>query len=417
MKRLSPGHAAGRLLLAWLLTGAAGCGPPSDRFGFDSPAGPGSQLPQLAADPRGRPVLSWVEPSAGGHRLVYAMLGDGGWEAAVTVAEGADWFVNWADLPSVQPVDDDLWAAHWLVKQPGGMYSYDVAMTLSRDGGRTWGPPFRPHRDSTATEHGFVSLWPARLEDGAPAVGAVWLDGRHTLLDPSRTTAHEPRMALRSALFDASGDEIDAAEVDDRVCDCCQTGAAVTGEGTLIAYRDRSAGEVRDIHVAAGTPAGWQSWGPVAVDGWVIHGCPVNGPAIAAGNGEVAVAWYTEASGERRVQIVRRAAGATAWSAPAVVDSGPLLGRVDVALLRDGDAAVSWLGRAEDGTAWIMLARARRDGAVGEALPVAATEASRPAGFPRMLRHGDELLLAWTRWQDGVARVVTARVAVFDLPP
>jgi hypothetical protein len=143
----------------------------------------------------------------------------------------------------------------------------------------------------------------------------------------------------------------------------------------------------------------------------------VNGPAIAAGNGEVAVAWYTEASGERRVQIVRRAAGATAWSAPAVVDSGPLLGRVDVALLRDGDAAVSWLGRAEDGTAWIMLARARRDGAVGEALPVAATEASRPAGFPRMLRHGDELLLAWTRWQDGVARVVTARVAVFDLPP
>jgi hypothetical protein len=354
-------------------------------------------------------VLSWVEPRGDGHQLAYALLGDGGWQPTVTVAEGSDWFVNWADIPSVQPLSDELWAAHWLVKQPGGMYSYDIALALSRDGGRTWEASFRPHRDGTPTEHGFVSLWPAPLGDGEVGAGALWLDGRNTLLDPSRSEVLKPRTMLRSAVFDALGTEVSSAEVDAQVCDCCQTDVAVTAEGPVVAYRDRTAGEVRDIHAARQTSSGWQTLDTVADDNWVINGCPVNGPAIASSSDEVVVAWYTEAAGQRRVQLARHSGGDARWSSQ-VVDADAPLGRVDVTLLSDGDAAVSWLAQPDDNGAWILLARVGRDGAVGEPLRIAATEASRPAGFPHMIRHGDGLLLAWTHWEDGVPRVVTASV-------
>ena len=35
--------------------------------------------------------------------------------------------------------------------------------------------------------------------------------------------------------------------LDDRVCECCSTSAAMTANGPVIVYRDRSADEVRDI--------------------------------------------------------------------------------------------------------------------------------------------------------------------------
>ena len=404
------------LLAAGLTAVAAGCGSSPGGHGFDSPAPEGSRLPHLSADARARPVLSWVEPSGDGHALVYAVLGESGWQPPVTVAQGGDWFVNWADVPSVRPVGDELWAAHWLVEQPGGMYAYDIALTLSRDGGQSWGPSFTPHHDGTPTEHGFVSLWPMRLMDGKAAVGAIWLDGRDTLLDPARSTSETPRTALRSAVFDAAGNEVSSGKVDGRVCDCCQTDVALTPEGPMTAYRGRGDGEVRDIHVATRGKTGWQASGPIADDGWVIEGCPVNGPAIAASGDAVAVAWYTEAADQKRVQLVRRANPAAAWSRPTVVDEGAPMGRVDLALLADGDAAVSWMAEAEDGGAVILLARVGGDGAVGQPLRIARVEASRPAGFPRLIRHGDGLLLAWTHWEDGVSRVVMGRVATDDLP-
>jgi hypothetical protein len=66
-------------------------------------------------------------------------------------------------------------AAHWLVKRGSATYAYDVNITQSKDGGKSWSKPIVPHRDNTQTEHGFVSLIP--LNDGR--LGANWLDGRN----------------------------------------------------------------------------------------------------------------------------------------------------------------------------------------------------------------------------------------------
>lgn len=402
--------------LLFLTCAMAGCDAAAPAPGQDSPAPEGSRLPGLAISPDGRALLSWVEPAAAGHRLVYATLTEGGWDTPVTVAQGADWFVNWADVPSVMPLHPDLWAAHWLIKQPGGMYAYDIAMAISEDAGRSWTEPFRPHQDGTPTEHGFVSLWPAVTGSGASAVGAVWLDGRHTLVDPAATTEHRSRMTLRSAVFDARGRKTGTQVVDEQVCDCCQTDVALTDTGPVVVYRDRNDGEVRDIHTAWQRNGNWQAAGPVAEDGWVITGCPVNGPAAAAADGHLAAAWYTEAAGTRHVRMARWEPARGGWSAAVEVADGTPLGRTDIAMLKDGQAAVSWLSAADPGHAWLLVARVDTTGRVGEALRVARTQASRPAGFPRLLRHGDELLLAWTRWRDEVPRVVVRRLALADLP-
>ncbi|HEX7035225.1 MAG TPA: sialidase family protein, partial [Pseudomonadales bacterium] len=373
----------------------------------------GSHLPHLAIDPDRRPVLSWVEPRGAGAALVYSVLEGDRWSAPVTVAEGEHWFLNWADFPAVHPLDGALWAAHWLVKQPGGMYAYDIAVAVSRDGGRHWEAPFRPHDDDTPTEHGFVSLWPAVLADGATAIGVAWLDGRHNLLDPSAAEPDDPRTMLMSGVFHADGRLVRGAPVDERVCDCCQTAVALTDDGPLVAYRDRSPEEVRDIHLAAGGRQGWRPLGPVAEEGWIINGCPVNGPGLSALGPDRAVAWYTEAGGERRVRIAF--ASGERWEPAITVAGGNVLGRVAVTLLPDGAAAVSWLGNVTADAAKLSLARVERRGAVSEPLEVATVPAGRPSGFPQLLRDGDRLLLAWTAWNHGQSRVTMARVPLAAL--
>ena len=124
---------------------------------------------------------------------------------------------------------DGSLAAHWLVKSSKATYAYDVNIARSDNGGKTWTQPIVPHRDNTQTEHGFVSLIP--LSDGR--VGAVWLDGRN-MKDMKESDEHAPApasMTLRYAAIDRKGNLSDEAELDNRVCECCQTSAAVTSDG------------------------------------------------------------------------------------------------------------------------------------------------------------------------------------------
>lgn len=65
-----------------------------------TPAAVGSAQPQLTVSHRGV-LLSWIERSGDTATLKFAERTTTGWTEARTVASGADWFVNWADVPSV----------------------------------------------------------------------------------------------------------------------------------------------------------------------------------------------------------------------------------------------------------------------------------------------------------------------------
>ena len=379
----------------------------------ESPAGVDSREPDMNATPDGRIVMSWVE-KIGEKRYALRMStrDQNGWSPTRTVSEGDNWFINWADFPSVIALPNGSLAAHWLVKSGSATYAYDVNISRSNDGGQTWSTPVVPHTDKTQTEHGFVSLMP--LPDGR--VGAVWLDGRN-MKDMNHEDENAPAsesMTLRYAAIDAAGKLSDEAQLDERVCECCQTAAAVTGDTVIVVYRDRSTNEMRDIYTTARVIGGpWSQPHAVAPDNWKINGCPVNGPAIATTGGRVAVAWYTQAGDQSRVKLAFSDDTGQTFGPPIVVDDGEAVGRVDVLLLPDGSALVCWLaGTVEAGE--IKVRRITIDGALGPVSVVAQTDISRSSGFPRMARLDNEVHFAWTEFgKPSHVRTASADVSAF----
>lgn len=363
----------------------------------ESPATGDSREPDLTTTPDGRITLSWIEKLDAKHYALRTSVRDQtGWSATRTVAQGDNWFINWADFPSVIALNDGSLAAHWLVKSGKGTYAYDVNIAMSKDGGKTWTKPLVPHLDKTQTEHGFVSLVP--LRDGR--LGAIWLDGRNMKDMKEQHDEDKPlsaNMTLRYAAIDANGNISDEAELDERICECCQTSAAVTSEGVVAVYRDRSQNEVRDIYSVRQASGSWVKPQAVYADNWAINGCPVNGPAIAALDRKIAVAWYTEAAGKQSVKVAFSADGGGTFGAPLQIDEGETQGRVDVLLLPDGSALVCWLsGNAEGGA--INVRRVQANGTLGPPTEIAKTDISRSSGFPRMALLGNEVYFAWTEF-------------------
>lgn len=352
-----------------------------------SPAAAGSTAPHLALAPDGAVVMSWLEPvAAGGHALRLASLRQGAWSAPVTVAQGTDWFINWADFPSVSPITATDWAAHWLVKQPGGTYSYDVAIAISRDAGATWSAPLTPHDDGTRTEHGFATLFPWGGD-----FGAVWLDGRNT-----RPDAGGGGMTVRYARIGFDGRIVAGGEIDDLACDCCATDVAVARDGPVATWRNRTREEIRDIVVSRFADGAWQPPQVLGSDNWKIPGCPVNGSTIAARGEQVVVAWYTAPGRQPRVQLAWSGDGGRSFSPPVLVADGAVSGRVDVALVAEDLAVVSWTSKPASGPGQWRLRVMPARGEPGPERLVTEGDVSRAGGFPQMIHAGDRLVFAWT---------------------
>ncbi len=361
--------------------------------------------PNLTVDKHGKVWLSWLEYLNDSlNALQYVTINKGVSSEAVVVDTGSNWFVNWADFPSVVPFDNKgTVAAHWLQKSAEGTFDYDVRIAISRDAGKTWPTEFIAHDDRIAAEHGFVSMVP--MPDNR--MFAVWLDGRNT---KTEIDGQKGAMTLHAAIFDDSGNIREDYELDSRICDCCQTAATLTDEGLVVAYRDRSETEVRDIYVVRQTDTGWTT--PVAVhnDNWLINGCPVNGPALAARGKKVALAWFTAAEGTPQVNLAFSEDAGQTFSAPIRMDEGIALGRVDVTWVNDSEVWMTWTESGEQSGA-IQLARIHTSGEVLQKGAVAKTDPSRKSGFPRLAAGRDGVYLAWTEiTEEGLTRVRLAQV-------
>jgi len=344
-------------------------------------------------------VLSWLEAAPeGGHDLWMARLdASGRWEGRRRVVHGDSLFVNWADFPSVTVGGDGRLWAHWLRRRPGAGLAYDIRLSHSADAGETWSDATTPHDDGTPTEHGFVSVIPE-----PSGVSLVWLDGR--AYAPSVEGGEPAReMSLRARAISSRSSLEDEVLLDDRTCDCCQTDAARTADGLVVVYRNRTEDEVRDIYVTRRTALGWTPGVPVHRDGWVIAGCPVNGPAVDASGNQVAVAWFTGEGNIPRVFVAFSTDGGVTFADPIRVDGGSPAGRLDLRLRADGTALVSWLERTGADGAELRLGRYGPQGQEGEAIVVSSSSTARASGFPRMVAapwNPDEVLLAWTDVSD-----------------
>jgi hypothetical protein len=371
---------------------------------IDSPAPPGSGQPQLSVSDRGV-LLSWIERSGTTATLKFSERKSGAWTPARAVASGDDWFVNWADVPSVMRLANGALAAHWLQKSGTGTYAYDVRLSHSSDDGKTWAASVTPHSDGTKSEHGFGSLFPA---PGA-GLGLVWLDGR--AMKPGHGGhGGGGNMSLRYGAFGRDWKQVSEIAVDSRVCECCPTAAAVTADGPIVAYRDRGPDDTRDIYVARLENGKWSDGKPVHKDGWIFPACPVNGPALSARGRDVAIAWYTGVNGAPRSFAAFSSDAGRSFGAPILVDDNGSLGRVDVELLADGAAAVTYIAVTPAKAAEFRVRRVERGGTASAPVVVAPIAAGRASGYPRMAADGKDLVFAWIDATSPQIRTAVARL-------
>ena len=359
--------------------------------------------PNLHISKNGKAFLSWVEYlNDTTDVLAFSTLTNKEWSSPKIIAKGNNWFVNWADFPSIVSFNDNNQhlAAHWLQKSAIGTYDYDVKIAQSSDGGTKWQIPFTPHTDGIAAEHGFVSMLPV----GADEIFATWLDGRYTKTE-NHSDGHDHEgqggaMTLRGAFFNNQGKLSGEIELDNKVCDCCSTSAALTKNGVIVAYRDRSGEEIRDIAIVRQIGKDWTRPRSIYADNWEIAGCPVNGPKIIAdGGNKVAVAWYTMANNQPQVKVAISSDAGANFSEPIQVDEGNPLGRVD--LVFDKDAIiVSWLENIGEEKAAIRLAKIQSTGQIEQRMTLTQTSSARSSGFPIMEKLEHQLLVAWTEIVD-----------------
>jgi hypothetical protein len=357
---------------------------------LQTPADTSSMTPFLFTTDDGKVLLSWMESKGDSSFFKFSFLRDSVWETPQTIASGVNWFENWADFPSVCVGKNGNMLAHYLQKSDSGKFTYDVMITSSIDAGKTWSAGKVLHDDHQLAEHGFVSMVPYGDD-----FFVTWLDGRNTVSDEPMPEGHDHHgagpMTLRGAILSRDGNKIKEWELDDRVCDCCQTTAGVTSAGPVVVYRNRSEEEIRDMGIVRFDKGKWSTPDILFPQNWQIKGCPVNGPRMAVNGDKVAVVWFSAPRDTASVHLVFSNDGGKTFGSPVRIDEGRPIGRVEVAWLNDHEVAATWMENDE-----IKLLSVSDKGKTGTIRSVAASSSKRAAGFPQLTRYRNKLVFAWT---------------------
>jgi hypothetical protein len=375
---------------------------------LQEPSGPHASGPRFTVSDRGV-LLSWLEHNGNSTTLKFAEKQATGWSSPTTVSSGANWMDSAADPPIVLRRPDGSLVASWQVSTDKKLEGSDLYLTYSKDNGKTWAPSFMPHHDRTRGQHAFASLF----EVPGNGLGLVWLDARAQAAHPDDLDAS---ISLRYAAFDGSWKQTADAEIDPRVCECCSTTAAVTSDGVLIAFRDRSDKEIRDIAVSRLERGKWTPSTLVHADNWEIDACPVNGPMLSARGRQAVIAWFTVKDQKGQAWAAFSTDAGRTWGAPIRLDDVASLGRVDVNLLDDGSAVATWVEYANR-RAQFSMRHIDPAGQRSPAVSIAAASSAVSSDIPRMARQGRELVFAWTEAaapgdHAGASSVHTARATL-----
>jgi len=351
----------------------------------------GSRYPRVSSTETGGLLMSWFEKvDSTNWALQWSEFSKGTWTESQSITASDPYFVNWADFPSIYQVDGDNLVAHWLQKSGKAPFDYNVQISHSTDRGKSWSKSVIPHGDMDPKgEHGFLSFFQQQDE----SVGFVWLDGRHMgAYDPVTHTMGDMALYRSSMNNGQLGPEI---MIDSRTCECCPTSAIRTDNSVLIAYRDRSEKEIRNINIIRYADGKWFDPYPVYDDNWLIGGCPVNGPMLAEYGNNVAIAWYTSPNETPTVNLAFSHNEGASFDVPIRVDLSMPIGRVDLTWISQTEVMVSWIETAEE-TTDIVTAIVSTNGDVQPPRIVTEIQPGRVSGYPQMEKVEDRLFFAWT---------------------
>jgi len=237
---------------------------------------------------------------------------------------------------------------------------------------------------------------------------AVWMDGGRAQDSEGETGTVQCAVASPQGGFEAP------ITLADSSCSCCRTSLAWLGpEQFALAYRGVAPGNERNVRFGVLNDEGsGNSKGPALIaetratvrhDGWVLTGCPSEGPSVAPlGSGAAYVSWYTEgnpAGGQPRGLYLARleprfGAEGRHWESvqTSVVDARAEAKHPSVTTLSSGRPFVVFDGPTPEGGR-ALFARVERAGKLQP--PVRFTTANSAArGAPvRWGRNG--VLIAW----------------------
>ena len=348
--------------------------------------------------------LSWISSKEENRpSLHYSQYKNGSWIEPKTVAHGSDWFVNWADFPA-HAINNDLILTSYLKKSDSGTYTYDVVLNLQKLSGEKIKENFLLNTDGVKAEHGFVSMIPNNNE----GFFITWLDGRNTI--EKKLDGHHKPMTIRFAEITNKGDIIKESELDTATCDCCQTSIANTNEGPIVVYRDRSDNEVRDIYSVSNIDGQWQSPKAVYNDGWIINGCPVNGPKVISNSRNIAIAWFTVSKGKPIVNVsFSRYNKDGNYQAPLKINDHNAIGRVDVAFLNEEEIIVSYM-EFDNVETYLRIKKISINGEASRPITISKINGGRNTGVPQLEIINDDIFLVWTIYEDGMNQLKSVKL-------
>lgn len=160
-----------------------------------------------------------------------------------------------------------------------------VRYIVSGDKGKSWTTPVSLHSDTSQdNSHSFAAI--ATLSDGE--VGACWLDQSF-----DKEIGGRPVKFAKTNADNRFEGEI---TIDSVACQCCRIAISSSEGGKIaVAFRDIISDSIRDMSVSSSNDNG-KSFTPAVSfshDGWVIDGCPHNGPSLALAGNSVYAAWFT----------------------------------------------------------------------------------------------------------------------------
>src|SRR5579871_4650655 len=360
-----------------------------------NPSGAGSLQAHWGATADGSALLSWLEKSKDGSlSLRYAVRHGAQWSEPRTIVANRQFFRQPAESPSVISFPNGSLLAEWVELPPGSGEAENLYVSATKDGIQ-WTATVIAHQDRSPVQHALASM----VASGDQEASLVWLEAPKGEDAPS---------ALKRTVVNSEGKVVKEETLDSDVCTCCPTSIVRTQKGLLVAYRDHTPQDIRDIAVIRFENGRWLPSKILNPDKWEINACPVNGAAAAARDYRVAIAWYTEAQDSPRTQLVLSIDAGATFAKPVRVSTGNSFGHTSVVLDAQGSAVVSWLEEGTGGEGVRLLARqVTGAGVAGPVLQVAQGSRSN-IGYPRLLQAGGETWIAWGN--SGNTKIQTARL-------
>ena len=345
-----------------------------------NPAGSSSIEAHWSTMADGRPLLSWIETlKDGSYVLRYSVRHGSQWSEPRTIISNRHFFRQPAESPSVISFTDGSLLAEWVEIPEGASEAEYIYVSASKDGTR-WTPPVMANQDRSPVQHALVSM----IASGEREASLVWLEALKGEDEPS---------VLKRTVVSSDGKVVKEESLDSDVCTCCPTSIVKTQRGLLVAYRDHTSQDIRDIAVVRLENGRWLPSKILNADKWQINACPVNGAAAAAQGNRVAIAWYTEANDSPRVQLVFSSDGGATFTKPVKVSIGNALGHTSAALNNSGGAFVSWIEEG-DRSSRLLVRFVSGDGIAGPVMQV-ADGSGQSLGYPRLFHSANETWIAW----------------------